>query len=235
MKVRSRINRRYEEIPSYWPSFVDIMTTVALVFFFIMILAIGVSSIFVDNIAAKRELLYDKIEMKLNKNNVDESIINFNREKGEIEINTETFFDSGVSMLKEDGIEMASILSEIFYELLLEEDIANEIQYIEIVGHTDFAGSTITGRILSTNRAVAFLNEIVKEDSILENKFGAKFKASGMSEFENYSTKEERDRGLDEYDVEATKNDRRIEVRMVFKNTDLEEALIERANNKSDE
>ena len=56
-----------------------------------------------------------------------------------------------------------------------------------------------------------------------------------MSEFENYSTKEERDRGLDEYDVEATKNDRRIEVRMVFKNTDLEEALIERANNKSDE
>ena len=26
MKVRSRINRRYEEIPSYWPSFVDIMT-----------------------------------------------------------------------------------------------------------------------------------------------------------------------------------------------------------------
>ena len=31
MKVRSRINRRYEEIPSYWPSFVDIMTTVALV------------------------------------------------------------------------------------------------------------------------------------------------------------------------------------------------------------
>ena len=194
MKVRSRINRRYEEIPSYWPSFVDIMTTVALVFFFIMIIA-----------------------------------------KGKIEINTETFFDSGVSMLKEDGIEMASILSEIFYELLLEEDIANEIQYIEIVGHTDFAGSTITGRTLSTNRAVAFLNEIVKEDSILENKFGAKFKASGMSEFENYSTKEERDRGLDEYDVEATKNDRRIQVRIVFKNTDLEEALIERANNKSDE
>ena len=64
------------------------MTTVALVFFFIMIIAIGVSSIFVDNIAAKRELLYDKIEMKLNKNNVDESIINFNREKGKIEINT---------------------------------------------------------------------------------------------------------------------------------------------------
>ena len=40
MKVRSRINRRYEEIPSYWPSFVDIMTTVALVFFFIMIMPI---------------------------------------------------------------------------------------------------------------------------------------------------------------------------------------------------
>lgn len=235
MKVRSRRYKNYEEATSYWPSFVDIMTTVALVFFFIMIIAIGVSSIFVDNIAAKREALYDKIEIKLNDNNIDENIISFNREKGKIEINTETFFDSGVAELKEDGIEMASVLNEIFYELLSDESIANEIQYIEIVGHTDFAGSTITGRTLSTNRAVAFLNEIVKEDSVLENQFGEKFKASGMSEFENYNTKEERDRGLDEYDVEATKNDRRIEVRMVFNNTDLEEALIERANNKSDE
>lgn len=235
MKVRSRRYKSYEETPSYWPSFVDIMTTVALVFFFIMIIAIGVSNIFVDNIAAKREALYDKIEIKLNENNVDENIISFNREKGKIEINTETFFDSGVATLKEDGIEMASMLSEIFYELLADKAIASEIQYIEIVGHTDFAGSTITGRTLSTNRAVAFLNEIVKEDSILENEFGEKFKASGMSEFENYLTKEERDRGLDEYDVEATKNDRRIEVRMVFNNTDLEEALIDRANNKSDE
>lgn len=72
----------------------------------------GISKSFkigMDNVADKRELLYDKIEMKLNKNNIDESIINFNREKGKIEINTETFFDSGVSMLKEDGIEMASI------------------------------------------------------------------------------------------------------------------------------
>ncbi|MDO4535253.1 MAG: hypothetical protein Q4B63_05535 [Clostridium perfringens] len=235
MKVRSRRYRFSEEAPSYWPSFVDIMTTVALVFFFIMIIAIGVSSIFVDNIAAKREGLYDKIEVKLKENNVDESIINFNREKGKIEISTETFFDSGVSTLKEDGIEMANLLSEIFYELLQEETIANEIQYIEIVGHTDFAGSTISGRTLSTNRAVAFLNEIVKENSILENKYGKKFKASGMSEFENYDTKEDRDRGLEEYDVEATKSDRKIEVRMVFNNTDLEEALIERANNKSNE
>ncbi len=235
MKVRSRRYKTYEEIVSYWPSFVDIMTTVALVFFFIMIIAIGVSSIFVDNIAAKREALYDKIELKLNENDVDKSIIVFNREKGKIEINTETFFDSGVATLKEDGVEMAEVLSEIFYDLLSDEAIASEIQYIEIIGHTDFAGSTIAGRTLSTNRAVAFLNEIVKEDSVLENEFGAKFKASGMSEFENYSTKEERDRGLDEYDVEATKNDRRIEVRMIFNNTDLEDALIERANNKSDE
>lgn len=235
MKVRSRRYREREETTSYWPSFVDIMTTVALVFFFIMIIAIGVSSIFVDNISAKREALYDKIEVKLKENNVDESIINFNREKGKIEISTETFFDSGVSTLKEDGIEMANLLSEIFYELLEEETIAKEIQYIEIVGHTDFAGSTISGRTLSTNRAVAFLNEIVKENSILENEYGEKFKASGMSEFENYATKEERDRGLEEYDVEATRGDRKIEVRMVFNNTDLEEALIERANNKSNE
>ncbi|MDU4472207.1 MAG: hypothetical protein E7I93_07505 [Clostridium perfringens] len=51
-----------------------------------------------------------------------------------------------------------------------------------------------------------------------------------MSEFENYASKEERDRGYDEYNIEETKKDRRIEVRMVFSNEDLEKAIKERKN-----
>ena len=167
MKVRRRKYKTEQEVPSYWPSFVDIMTTVTLVFFFILLTSIGISSIFVDNIAAERETVYDKIQGELN---------------------------------------------------------------IEIVGHTDFAGSTIHGRELSTERAISFLNEMMPEDSELENLHGEKFKASGMSEFENYASKEERDRGYDEYNIEETKKDRRIEVRMVFSNEDLEKAIKERKN-----
>ncbi len=69
---------------------------------------------------------------------------------------------------------------------------------------------------------------MMPEDSELENLHGEKFKASGMSEFENYASKEERDRGYDEYNIEETKKDRRIEVRMVFSNEDLEKAIKER-------
>lgn len=230
MKVRRRKYKTEQEVPSYWPSFVDIMTTVTLVFFFILLTSIGISSIFVDNIAVERETVYDKIQGELNQYAVNEEVMNFNREEGKIDIKTETFFDSDSSVLKEDGKKLASELGDIFLKLLSNEDIKEKIDYIEIVGHTDFAGSTIHGRELSTERAISFLNEMMPEDSELENLHGEKFKASGMSEFENYASKEERDRGYDEYNIEETKKDRRIEVRMVFSNEDLEKAIKERKN-----
>ena len=117
-----------------------------------------------------------------------------------------------------------------YADRFIKEVKKEKIDYIEIVGHTDFAGSTIHGRELSTERAISFLNEMMPEDSELENLHGEKFKASGMSEFENYASKEERDRGYDEYNIEETKKDRRIEVRMVFSNEDLEKAIKERKN-----
>lgn len=228
MKVRRRKYKLEQEVPSYWPSFVDMMTTVTLVFFFIMLTSIGVSSIFVDNIAAERETIYDTIQSELNDYAVDYDVMKFNRQEGKIDIKTETFFDSDSAVLKEDGKNLANELSQIFLKLLSNKAIKDEIEYIEIVGHTDFAGGTIHGRKLSTDRAISFLNEMMPENSELENLHGEKFKASGMSEFENYESKEERDRGYDEYNIEETVGDRRIEVRMVFSNEDLEEAIKER-------
>lgn len=226
MKIRR--NRNKDGEITYWPSFVDIMAIVCLTFFFLMILAMGLLTVFVDDISSKRADLYDKIELKLEENNVDPSVIQFNREKGKIEILTETFFDRDKYDLKPDGDQVAGMLSGIFYELLSDEDIESEIEYIEVVGHTDFLGTTLYGRTLSANRAVSFLNKMVPENSELENLYGQKFKASGMSEFENYGTKAERDRTIDEYDVESTKNDRKIEIRMVFNNRDLEDAIKQR-------
>lgn len=233
MKIRRKRDKDGEV--TYWPSFVDIMAIVCLTFFFLMILAMGLLTVFVDDISSKRADLYDKIELKLEENNVDPSVIHFNRDKGKIEILTETFFDRDSYELKIDGDDVADMLSGIFMELLSDKDIEAEIEYIEVVGHTDFLGTTVYGRTLSANRAVSFLNKMVPENSELENLYGQKFKASGMSEFENYATKEDRDRTTEEYDVEATKKDRRIEIRMVFNNRDLEDAIKlrwEAKNNK---
>ena len=230
MKLRSRKYKITSEPQSYWPSFVDIMTTVSLVFFFIMIISSSISRIFVDNIAETRKRLYEAIQEKLDSNNVDESVIKFDEEMGRIEINTETFFESAQWDLKSDGVELAGVLSGIFYDLFSDPAIESEIKYIEVVGHTDYAGTTIDNRRLSTERAMSFLNQMVPMNSDLENSFGHKFKASGMSEFETNPTKEERDRVG--YDAEAAKDQRKIEVRMVFTNSDIEEAIKERVNEK---
>lgn len=230
MKLRSRKYKITSEPQSYWPSFVDIMTTVSLVFFFIMIISSGISRLFVDNIAEKRENLYEAIQEKLDGNNVDENIIKFDKDKGNIDIKTETFFESAQWDLKSDGVELAGVLGGIFYDLLSDHKIESEIKYIEVIGHTDYAGTTIDNRRLSTERAMSFLNQMVPMNSDLENSFGHKFKASGMSEFETNPTKEERDRAG--YDAEAAKDQRKIEVRMVFTNSDIEEAIKERVNEK---
>lgn len=223
MKIRSRKYKTTAEEQSYWPSFVDIMTTVSLVFFFIMIVSSGINKMFVDNIVDKRQKLYDSIQAKLDDNNVDKNIISFDKEKGTIAIKTETFFDQNKSELKQDGINVANILSPIFYELLSDKQISPEIDYIEVVGHTDYIGNTIDNRRLSTERAMSFLNTLVPMNSTLENDYGQKFKASGMSEFESNANKEERDRI--EYNDEVASKQRKIEIRMIFSDRDIEDAV----------
>ena len=231
MKLRSRRYRTREEGASYWPSFVDIMTAATLIFFFIMLISMAVSSQFVDNISEKREKIYNAIQSNLDANNVDENIMHFDRNEGKIVVSTETFFDTDKWVLKGDGKELASQLNNIFYALLSEEEIRDEIEYIEVVGHTDYAGDTISNRKLSTERAMSFLNAMVPRDSKLENSYGGKFKSSGMSEFETNKDKKDRDR--EEYtkaDIENARDQRKIEIKMVFSNKDLEEAIRSRLN-----
>ncbi|MGG7078698.1 OmpA/MotB family protein [Clostridium sardiniense] len=231
MKIRSRKYRTRTEGQSYWPSFVDVMTASTLVFFFLMIISMTVSSLFVDNISKKREEIYNSIQENLDKNEVNEDIMYFDRDEGKMVLNTETFFDTDKWILKDEGKTLASQLNKIFYLLLNEKGIAPEIEYIEVVGHTDYAGDTISNRKLSTERAMSFLNAMVPMDSPLENEFGGKFKASGMSEFETNPDKKDRDR--EEYskeDIEKTKDQRKIEIKMVFSNRDLEEAIRSRAS-----
>ena len=205
MKIRSRKYRIKEEGQSYWPSFVDVMTAVTLVFFFLMIISMTLSSLFVDNISKKREEIYNCIQENLDKNNVDKEVMYFDRDEGKMVLNTETFFDTDKWVLKGNGKNLAKQFNNIFYLLLSEENIASEIEYIEVVGHTDYAGDTISNRRLSTERAMSFLNAMVPKDSKLENEFGGKFKASGMSEFETNPNKEDRDRkDYSKKDIEST-------------------------------
>ncbi|MGL5415700.1 MAG: OmpA/MotB family protein [Clostridium sp.] len=229
MKIRSRKYKSIEEEASYWPSFVDVMTTIALVFFFLMIISMGLSSLFVDNISVKREKIYTKIQEKLDGENVDENIMYFDKDEGKMILKTETFFDTGKWNLKNDGKLMADQLGKVFNEILSDEELVKEIEYVEVIGHTDYAGETIENRKLSTERAMSFLNRMVPMNSSLENSFGGKFKASGMSEFETNPEKVDRDKeSYTDKDKEVVASQRKIEIKMVFSNKDLEDAIKNR-------
>ncbi|MGL5066600.1 MAG: OmpA/MotB family protein [Sarcina sp.] len=232
MKLRRKNYKEIEESPSYWPSFVDVMSITALVFFFIMILAMGFLTVFVDDISTKREKLYDRIELELKENNVDSGMISFNREEGKIDIKTETFFDTDSAELKEEGKRVAIMFGEIFEGLLDVDQINDEIDYIEIIGHTDYAGTTIDNRELSTMRAISFLNEIMPMNSDLEKKYGPKFKAAGMSEFETNPSHQERNQSEEGYKKNEYAADRKIEIKMVFSNKDLEDAIKQKHKDK---
>ena len=73
---------------------------------------------------------------------------------------------------------------------------------------------------------MSFLNSMVPMNSELENNFGHKFKASGMSEFETNPNVEDRNRT--EY-TDDPSDQRKIEIKMVFSNSDLEKAIEARS------
>ena len=233
MKYRSRKYKKVAEEPSYWPSFVDIMTTMSLVFLFIMLIYSGMNKMFVDNIVNDRVKLYKEIKSLLEENNVDEDVMVFDEDKGKIIINSNTFFSKNDSKLTNDGKKTAKELRKILYKLLSDKNIEEKIKYIEVVGHTDYIGTTVENRKLSTDRARSFLDYIVPLNSKMETKYGAKFKASGMSEFETNKTKKQRDRESYENEKEAAKQ-RKIEVKIQFNESDIDQAVVERMKSMKD-
>ena len=240
MKVRRRKYKISEKKEGYWPSFVDAMTATTLVFFFLMIVSIGMTSIFSDDIAKNREEVYNIISRSLDEMGVKEDVIKFNEEAGTIDIYSETTFESNKFDVKPTGKKAALQLQEIFYNLFSSKDggdkILKSIDYIEVVGHTDYAGETTDGRLLSSQRAAAFLNEMVPVESEIEKAFGNKFKSSGMSEFESYG-KGNGDKNFqdviargDKYNPGLPENKaaRKIEIRIIFNNDELEKILGDR-------
>jgi len=184
-----KVNRRYrDEEHNFWTSFVDVMTTISLVFFFLMIISIAITYTKykqvqvaydkIDDIGQKRKELYEQVEKTLKPklgNNITFS-------DGKLEIKTEVLFETDKYIVTPEGQNMATQISEAFYELLENKVYNAKIQSIEVRGHTDDSGEGNYNRYLSTNRATNFLNAMIPDGSKYE-KYAYKFKSSGMSKF----------------------------------------------------
>jgi chemotaxis protein MotB len=228
--------RRNMEQAEFWPSFADIMTTVSLVFFFIMLVGIAIVTIKdrsvtseykrikdtyaeIDNIAKERTELYERIERTLKSTSVGETVV-FNRDKGRLEINAKVLFAYDDFRLTEEGRQLASQMSGAFLLLLSSSEYKDKIKSIEVRGHTDNVSDGEYNRTLSAERAVSFVNAMVPKSSEIERKYGRYFKASGMSKFEviagTIENQSEEERALN----------RRIEIYINFDDMDISEAII---------
>ena len=210
---------------NYWPSFVDVMSTIALVCIFMMIifttLIYGKYSNLkntynkFDDIGKNRALLYEKVEQEL-KPQLGEYIF-FDKSSGVIEINTEILFDVDSYELTDKWKELSKLLGNVLIQFLSNDQYRDKIESIEVIGHTD---NTYTGdynRFLSTDRAGAFVNEMLSgQDEVTYGKF---FKASGMSKFSPKAGT------VENQTVEEENLNRRIEVCINFNDSDIEESI----------
>lgn len=226
MKYRSRKFSYRNKEPNFWPSFVDMMSNIAIVFVFLMILF---SSLIYgkykdvrdtynkfDNIGKERAELYEKLEEKLKPSLKDDII--FDKSSGKLEIKTQVLFNVDQYNLTPRGEEIAKKVSEAFIELLKNDEYRSKIQAIEVEGHTDNTYKSDYNRFLSTNRAVSFINAMIPNDSQSEE-YAKYFKASGMSKFQP------KEGNLTNQTEQQKDSNRRIEINIEINNKDIEDAI----------
>lgn len=243
MKQRARI-RAIEDF-NYWPSFVDVMTIISLVFFFLMIVSVVLTYAKYDE-SQKNNVEYERLKteverlnkkLKENEKNIDniaeqrkdlyEDIVDklkitlndnvvFN--EGRIDINSDVIFAINSSDLSSGGQILASQVADAFYNLLSDENYNQKVESIEIRGHTDNVGGGEYNRKLSTERAVSFLNCMLQDGSKYEA-FATKFKASGMSKYEPSSG------SVQSQSKEDMDKNRRIEIHIKFVDDDIAKAI----------
>ena len=300
MKKRSRKYRSVEENENFWPAFTDMISTIALILFFLMMIA------YVNNIVSGKNLEYARkqledtqkrlevskleiskaedqlrllkndlektaaevkkgeIELKLSQEEIEnqkEIIANSNQELGELRaklkgiallrlnvlnkvktsieenlgekntkgeelvtigdngniiINEGLVFDYGKSEIKDEGKPLLDKLAESFEKVLNDDDARKNIDAINIQGHADIRGSSDMNRDLSTRRASAVVNYLMKSNPNLEKKFGKYFLASGYSEFRPL---------VDEKNEAAYSKNRRIEISVILKDSNVQDVI----------
>lgn len=217
MKVRTRSSKKVKEKGNVWSSFVDIMSTISIVFFFIMIFALAMFFQIqekTDDISAQRDKLYSKIEQELKPTLGDDVVY----EEGVLQIKSSLLFDTDSSTLSEKGKNVAKRIGEAFVDVLGDDENREKIESVKVIGHTDNDYDAQYNRTLSTERAVEFVNEMLN-DKEKDSPYGEYFEAAGMSK---YSPKE----GTVDNQKESQKEqNRRIEIKIVFKDDDIAEFI----------
>jgi chemotaxis protein MotB len=160
----------------------------------------------------------ESIESELGKTNDEGEPLVTIGENANIVINESVVFDFGSSEIKYEAQRLLRQLAIAFEKILDDADVRSKIDTISIDGHADEIGSGSSNLKLSTERATKVLDYIMQSNTILEDKYGSYFAASGYSEFRPIAP------GSSE---EARRKNRRIEISINIKDSSVQNIIEE--------
>lgn len=180
-----------EEELNLWPAFTDLMTNMAIIVFFIMLLAFvqniislqqaKESSKELENIVGVREKIKQVVEEGFKKEIGEGKIRIGPGAKFTVEENI--VFDSGRWQIKPEGQEVLGRLGSALQKILDDEAIRGYIELISVEGHTDNEGSADVNWELSARRATGVIQYMHSRNPALATKYAGYFGATGFSEF----------------------------------------------------
>jgi chemotaxis protein MotB len=300
MKIRRRSFRQSSEAQNFWPSFTDMISTIALILFFLMLLAYIQNIITGNNLEYAKQQLMDtekkletsnmeikhaennlrlledrledikaevkqgEIALQISEQKVEEQkdiIAASNRElgnlraelrsiavlrldvlkkvkesiedelgktddtgkplvtigeNGNIRLSNSIVFDPDSTTIKTEGKKVLNELAKSFEAVLNDKNVRKYIDAIEIQGHTDKRPYLEPNRKLSTDRATAVVDYLMKSNPTLANRYGEYFAATGYSEYRPVAS------GNTE---EAWAQNRRIEIAVILKDPNIQNLI----------
>lgn len=146
-----------EEVPDYWITFSDLMSSLLMIFILFLSLALlqlsseqeKVSSMEAEKVGVRQHII-EELKKQFESSNLD---IDINQETGAIIFREGVFFDYDVEYLKPIGRKHLSKFIPQYMDIVLSELNQEYISEIIIEGHTDDEGSYMYNLELSQRRA----------------------------------------------------------------------------------
>jgi len=137
-------------------------------------------------------------------------------ENGNIVIEESLVFESDSYSIRSEGKRFLDSVAKAFAKVLGDPNVRQNIDAIQVQGHTDEQGSVTYNRELSARRANAVLDYMFAADSQLEQTYGGYFASSAYSEFRPLNP---------EHNEAAYKQNRRIEISVVLKDASVRDII----------
>ncbi len=145
-------------------------------------------------------------------------------DNGNIVINEALVFKYNSYKIKKEGKPLLDTLSKAFANLLRDPNVSENIDVILVQGHTDERGSVPFNRDLSAKRANAVLDYMFEAEESLGERFGEYFASSAYSEYRPVNPAKTE---------EAYEQNRRIELSVVLKDSNIQKVIDDYMKNQN--